>query len=369
MKRCGGFLPVRPAARGPRRNRGNRAGFRAPGNAGALARTFLSDGVLEVFASPDAGVPVMKILVATDGSRHAREALRLLSRLRLPPASLVEFVAVLPPVEDGPGAAAPATGRYEDRVPRARAERWLDEARRALAEDTPGTPAPGDLPRPRVQTTLLVGEPESALVAHAETGGHDLILAGVKGRGAGPFFELGRVALHLIRHAPVSVLLVRRPRKENDRLRILLPTDGDATCLEAAWTMVEQLTPAEAGVEVVSVAEPALARIPTPAGEPGWSAARGEPATTPAEPSEPLEPARRWLSQAVLGLSDRGIRSPGTLLHGRPASAISRWAASSGSDLVVLGSRRADGTETGHLGRTGRELAWSSPCSVLMVRA
>jgi nucleotide-binding universal stress UspA family protein len=109
----------------------------------------------------------------------------------------------------------------------------------------------------------------------------------------------------------------------------------------------------------VSVAEPAMNRTPTPAGEMGWSENGAEPA----------EPARRWLSQAVRELPERRMASPGTLLHGRPASAISRWAASNGSDLVVLGTRRLEGSRECHIGRTGRELAWSTPCSVLMVRA
>lgn len=316
----------------------------------------------------------MKILVATDGSRHAREALRLVKGFDLTPDTQVEVVAVIPGPASSPGMGdGGGMGRIEDRVRPEVAQGWLEDAVQVLRR-------PGLEPL----RTLLRGEPETALLEHCEEGGHDLVVAGVKGRGAGPFFELGRVALHLVRWAPASVLLARRPRVGAGRggealrgritgaqmeaagdapgLRILLPTDGDARCLEAAWQMIESLTPEEAAVEVVSVAEPALARAATPAGEMGWSSPGGAG-------GEGGEPARRWLSQAVRELPPRRVASPGTLLHGRPASAISRWAAASGSDLMVVGTRRLEGSRECHIGRTGRELAWSTPCSVLMVRA
>jgi nucleotide-binding universal stress UspA family protein len=314
----------------------------------------------------------MKILLATDGSRYAGEAVRLLRSLGPHRSFHVDLVAVVPDsAEDGAisdagstsgsdagSDAAPLLPRIEDRVPVDVAEGWLAAAAAEL--ESAGI---------EVRTDLVRGVPEEALVERCRTGGHDLVVAGVKGRGAAPFFEVGRVARHLVRWAPISVLLVReraaRTRAataaaadEAEGFRVLVPTDGNAGSLEASWRMLESLTPSDAGVEIVRVVEPSQARTPIPAGEATWTAGG----------AEAREPVRRWASPEPTGSGRRAARPESTILRGRPAAAIARWASSNDSDLVVLGLRKPDGSGPCLLGRTARELTWSSPCSVLMVR-
>ena len=285
----------------------------------------------------------MKILLATDGSRHSREAIRLLRTLAARRDFDVEIVAVVPPAASvAPGASPLPHPRLEDQVTPDVARSWIAAAEAELA--TAGL---------RVRTELLSGTPEVALVERCREGGHDLVVAGVKGRGATPFFELGRVASHLVRWSPASVLLVRKraAHRPMDRpmgaespdaqgFRILLPTDGHAACLEASRKLVEALSPDQATVDLVNVEEPSR-----------------EPDTS-----------RRWLSRAA---GETWGRSPArsSVLRGRPAAAIARWATVSDIDLVVLGTEAPRGSTASRLGRTGRELAWSSPCSVLMVRS
>jgi nucleotide-binding universal stress UspA family protein len=288
----------------------------------------------------------MKILLATDGSRHARQAVRLLRTLARERDFDVEVVAVLPPAtpfasgdadaDAGNGSVLP---RLEDQVPPETAREWLAAAAADLTSSGLN-----------VRTDLLVGTPEEALVERCREGGHDLIVAGVKGRGATPFFELGRVATHLVRWSPASVLLVRkrmgrtaaRTGTATSRgFRILLPTDGHAECLEASRKVLEALSPDQARVEILNVEEPSEAR----------------------------DGSRRWLSNAVVGLTWGRALPRSNTLQGRPAAAIARWASASETDLVVLGTGRPLGSTASRLGRTGRELAWSSPCSVLMVRS
>jgi nucleotide-binding universal stress UspA family protein len=320
----------------------------------------------------------MKILLAIDGSRHAREAIRLLRTLAARRDFDVEVVAVVPPEMTpvpesaftpesrvvGTSVASPATvpgavsvslgdppvlnPRLEDQVPSDVARAWLADAEADLA-------AAGL----RVRTELLCGTPEEALVDRCREGGHDLVVAGVKGRGATPFFELGRVATHLVRWSPASVLLVRkraarRPlapetgSPDAQGFRILLPTDGHAACLEASRRLVEALSPDQAMVDLVNVEEPS----------------RGVE-----ELSRASDTPRRWLSQAAGDLAWGRTRTRSNVLRGRPAAAIARWASASETDLVVLGTEAPRGSTASRLGRTGRELAWSSPCSVLMVRS
>jgi nucleotide-binding universal stress UspA family protein len=319
----------------------------------------------------------MKILLATDGSRYAGEAVRLLRSLGPHRAFHVDLVAVVPDPADAESApasgldagldagshtgldAAPMLPRIEDRVPVDVAEGWLAAAAAEL--ESAGI---------EVGTDIVHGVPEEVLVERCRTGGHDLVVAGVKGRGAGPFFEVGRVARHLVRCAPISVLLVRErvSRKkggasasadpETEGFRVLVPTDGNSGSLDASWRMLESLTPSDTGVEIVRVVEPAQARTPIPAGEATWTAGG----------AEIRESARRWASAAPTGSARRGPRPESTILRGRPAAAIARWASSNRSDLVVLGLRKSDGSGPCLLGKTARELTWSSPCSVLMVR-
>ena len=302
----------------------------------------------------------MKILLATDGSRHSREAIRLLRTLAARRDFDVEVVAVVPPVASispaasvpqatsvAPGASTLPHPRLEDQVTSDVARSWLAAAEAELA--SAGL---------RVRTELLSGTPEVALVERCREGGHDLVVAGVKGRGATPFFELGRVASHLVRWSPASVLLVRKRAAHRsmdrpmDRLmgaefpdaqgfRILLPTDGHAGCLEASRKLVEALSPDQATVDLVNVEEP----------------------------SRELDTARRWLSRAAGDMTWGRSPARSSVLRGRPAAAIARWATASDIDLVVLGTEAPRGSTASRLGRTGRELAWSSPCSVLMVRS
>jgi nucleotide-binding universal stress UspA family protein len=297
----------------------------------------------------------MKILLATDGSRYARGAARFLRTIAPDGGAQVDVVSVLPsPAGDGDGAGQPRWFRAEDHAPLDIARGWVESAELELV----GAGL-------RIRSELVTGDPEDAILNQAATGGYDLVVVGVKGRGAAPFFELGRVALSLVRRSPVSVLLVRdrmtagpRVQVEPDFVRILIPTDGDQEGLEASWRMVEALSSDRSGVEIVSVIEPRNAVPVADTGDEPWGQASEEEA--------PL--SRRWLDRTLSGLSADGAELSGALLRGRPASEIARWATAHKTDLIVLRSRGGNGSEDTGLGKTLRELAWSAPCSVLMVR-
>lgn len=296
----------------------------------------------------------MKILLATDGSRYSRAAARFLRTIAPEGGPRVDVVSVLPsfdPTVDGGG----GWFRAPDHAPRDVAERWVESTELELV-------GAGF----RIRSELITGDPEEALLERCAAGGYDLVVVGVKGRGAAPFFELGHVALGLVRRCPASVLLVRERRTAGPRVevepgapKILIPTDGDQECLEASWRIVETLSSDRAGVEIVSVIEPKSAAVASAGTEP-WTE-KGEEDDAPS--------SRRWLDRTLSGLSVNGAQLSGSLLRGRPASEIARWATARNSDLIVLSSRSANGSEERGLGRTLRELAWSAPCSVLMVRA
>lgn len=62
----------------------------------------------------------------------------------------------------------------------------------------------------KVQTIVQEGYPKSLIVGYAEHWGADLIVLGTHGRKGVDRFLMGSVAESVVRHAPCSVLVVRR---------------------------------------------------------------------------------------------------------------------------------------------------------------
>jgi nucleotide-binding universal stress UspA family protein len=143
------------------------------------------------------GALFRNVLVAVDGSRHARQALTEAidiarsSRARLtiltavaepPPAALMTFAA-------GVAAQLPAELERD-------AERIMREAAARVPDDVS-------------LTTIVTGEPiRSALLDRIRDAGHDLIVMGSRGRGAVRSAVLGSVSHHVLNNSPVPVLIV-----------------------------------------------------------------------------------------------------------------------------------------------------------------
>ncbi|CAN5745812.1 universal stress protein [soil metagenome] len=290
----------------------------------------------------------MNILLATDGSRYALEAAAFL-RTHLDPSAgvRIELVAViLPP---GPAVVSAASHRDPDDPDRqrARAHEWLDRTREELGPHLAPT-----------RSRILYGSPESVLVREACT--HDLAVAGVKGRGAAPFFELGRVARALLRHADCSVLLVRNRRaagqgvltEEADgasAFRVLVSTAMAGDADPAGWSLLQPFALSRARLELVTVLDRATR-----------SSGGGQ--------GDHRDRTRRWLTRTTGRLRVPSGEPRCALLEGRPGAEIERRALETGADLLVVGARRGETPGPGPLGSTARELAWRAPCSVLTVR-
>ncbi len=299
----------------------------------------------------------MKILLATDGSRYALEAARFLSTRARPDGSVkIDLVAALPPEASLPlrdSGFADGDGRGG----------WT--RRRGGLEDTEKVLIEAGF---KVEARTLTGDPREVLVEEAED--YDLVVTGVKGRGAAPFFELGSVARAVLRHAPCSVLLVRPRRsaesgvrmehvqEDPEAPRVLLPTDGVEDGLAAAWEVFASFCGVHTKVEVVTVVEPHSVDV----GQPGRGAWASRPHV------ENRSRARNWLRRAVRGFGPAAVPPRGRLLEGRPGAEIERRALETRADLIVLGVRGGGRPGPGPLGSTARELAWRAPCSVLMAR-
>lgn len=145
-------------------------------------------------------VPFSRILVASDGSAGAAQALRqalaLRGQLREGAQAELHLVNVQRPVS-GNVASFVGASSIED-YHRERADQALAEPRRALAEA--GVP---------FQEHQRVGDPGRAIAALAAELGCDLIVMGARGLGTHTGGLLGSVAVATLEHAGVPVLVVR----------------------------------------------------------------------------------------------------------------------------------------------------------------
>jgi nucleotide-binding universal stress UspA family protein len=142
------------------------------------------------------------ILVAVDGSKHAERAFEESMDLARSTGASVTAVTSFPDIAPwvfvgGYGAIVPAEsleGVHEQS--RREHTRMLDE----LIER-----AGGDL---EVEKVVVQGSPAEAILKQAETGGHDLIVMGTRGRGELRSLLLGSVSHHVLQTSPIPVLVV-----------------------------------------------------------------------------------------------------------------------------------------------------------------
>ncbi len=180
----------------------------------------------------------MRILFATDGSAHSREALELLVRLTFAEPKHAAIVTVVDTAEL-PGDIGSAPGALAN-LKRAIA----DEARRRLREVTDRLES-SDW---RVKILVREGNAAEQIIDLAGELGADLVLVGSRGLGGLSRYLLGSVSYRVLKHAPCSVLLARPPQEDPDsagrratakdsETRVVLGHDGSPLA-EAALDLV-----------------------------------------------------------------------------------------------------------------------------------
>ena len=187
----------------------------------------------------------MKILLATDGSESAREAVDYLMRFPFPTESEVTLLTVIDrdviKDEDVSGLNDEQENALKD------TEKLVEEeAQELLARETQRVRNAGL----SESSELRIGHPAEEIVRVAEQLGSDCVIVGSHGMSGIKRFLLGSVSDHVLQYAPCSVLIVKKPvpaEKQSGQapappgelehppqaLRILLAYDGSAPAGEA----------------------------------------------------------------------------------------------------------------------------------------
>jgi len=139
-----------------------------------------------------------RVLVATDGSLSAADAIGFAVDFASGRDAELTFVHVVPTVEFVPTAGSDEVRGAVAHEPTAHEHAALEDAAALAAEH--GVPA---------TTVLLSGSTAEEIVAHAESCGADLIVIGSLGHGPVASALLGSVALGVLHASKLPVLVVR----------------------------------------------------------------------------------------------------------------------------------------------------------------
>ena len=143
------------------------------------------------------------IVVATDGSETASEAVRQAAQLAGALAARVHLVCVYEPVPSAQDAEGGIDLRSESG--------WVLHPREAV--DATLAAASEVFAAAGVEVDLYAqrGDPADAILDVAEERGADLIIVGNRGRAGAKRFLLGSVPNRISHHAPCAVLIIRTP--------------------------------------------------------------------------------------------------------------------------------------------------------------
>lgn len=139
------------------------------------------------------------ILVAWDGSAHAKRALAEAVDLARTQEARLTLMSVTPPIFAWPGYVPPISEADLE----AAAEQTLAEAEPLVPDGIP------------VSGRTAIGHPGTELLKRAEAANHDLIVMGSRGRGAIRSAVLGSVSHFVLNHATIPVLVVHDADSES----------------------------------------------------------------------------------------------------------------------------------------------------------
>lgn len=294
----------------------------------------------------------MKVLMATDGSADATQALTTATRLLHREGLEVCLICVAP--EFLPGETNLLRDRYHRRM-RQEKDRILEEARRRLTGSA-------------MSITTHTEFGSAAEVITRLSANHDLTVIGAKGHDAPAHAGLGPAASR-VAESCASPLWIGRSMKSPESARVLMAIDGSDNSNYAIDKAVELLDLDDAEITLLHVIETPWLNMGL---EKEWLE---EIDDEHARIDDGVLVNRTLQSQSrrlLLAAADRLRAShPGIVMtteEGMAANEILSTAERGDFDLIVIGATGLTDLKQALLGSVSTRVAWDAPCSVLLAR-
>ena len=307
----------------------------------------------------------MKLLIAYDGSEHARAAVADLRRAGLPGRATALVTTVGEPAVSTIGTPSldPSIARRNGTfVEQSQGQTALNLSKaEALAREGAALVA-ATFPAWQVTTHVRLGTPGEIILDSATAFGADLIVVGAQGRSALGRLLLGSVSQHVANNSERSVMVARHVVDRGaNRVRVIVGIDGSAASHGTVETVADRPWDGNTEVRLVAIADThrpnsVAKRVPTAA---AWIDESNQSQRDTARTA--LEHARRVLSGAQL-------RTTEYFAEGAIPKVLHEQAAAFDADCIFVGGRSLTGDLPQHTADTVNALVTSAPCTVEIVR-
>jgi len=307
----------------------------------------------------------VKVLLAVDGSRDSKAAVRFLQKLRLPVRTELLILHVYESWSEP--AVLSSSGRSPQVQQRLAAlrEATADKARALVSEVQPQFSGRGL----RVRTLLAEGLAAPEILEALDRHRVDLAVMGTRGLSGVQRFLLGSTSEQVLTHGLCSVLVVRGQSRRGDThhargMQVLVAFDGSPHASAAVELLAKLGLPRSAVVTLLHVVEThdyLTSRL--------MATGRSDLQRLAEEVMQARKQAgSRMLEMAQRVLKRRSLAVNTLVAEGHAAEAILKTAERIRADLVVMGSRGLTGMKRLLLGSVSHKVVRHAPCSVLVVR-
>ena len=299
----------------------------------------------------------MKILIATDGSRHSEMVYSTLKALKLSSQTKFMIMTVIPEHTFLGGITLHMLSG--DSSARNEARKVQDEKAAELIHQ------PAEIVRKTgasVETVVRRGNPAQQIIQQAQEFGADLISIGAKGITDSLRFPLGSVAQKVMKYSATSVLIAR---EQTSKVRqVLLATDGSKHSEAAAHFLLKLPLPLETHIVFATSLQ---SHVATMIKMPTLDLDVNQRILAELRAAEE-DAARSLMAKSIKQFRDKGYHTESMVLRGEPASEILTASKTLNPDLIVLGARGLSGIEDFLLGSVAQRVARFSRYSVLIVK-